>query len=41
LPTLSGASEGERTGMGIYFLAFVVLLTFMYLGYALFRAEKF
>jgi K+-transporting ATPase KdpF subunit len=33
--------EGERTGMGIYFLALVVLLTFVYLGYALFRPEKF
>jgi len=27
--------------MGIYFLAFVVLLTFAYLGYALFKPEKF
>jgi K+-transporting ATPase KdpF subunit len=31
----------ERTAMGIYFLALVVLLTFVYLGYALFRPEKF
>jgi len=27
--------------MGIYLLALVVLLTFVYLGYALFRPEKF
>jgi len=27
--------------MGIYFLALVILLTFVYLGYALFRPEKF
>jgi len=27
--------------MGIYFLALVVVLTFVYLGFALFRPEKF
>jgi K+-transporting ATPase KdpF subunit len=27
--------------MGIYFLGLVVLLTFVYLGYALFKPEKF
>jgi len=27
--------------MGIYFLGLVVLVTFVYLGYALFRPEKF
>jgi K+-transporting ATPase KdpF subunit len=27
--------------MGIYFLALVVLLGFVYLGYALFKPEKF
>jgi K+-transporting ATPase KdpF subunit len=29
------------SGMGIYFLGLVVLLTFVYLGYALFKPEKF
>ena len=27
--------------VGIYFLALVVVLTFVYLGYALFRPERF
>ncbi|MBV9354302.1 MAG: potassium-transporting ATPase subunit F [Chloroflexi bacterium] len=27
--------------VGVYFLLFVVLLRFIYLGYALFRPEKF
>jgi K+-transporting ATPase KdpF subunit len=27
--------------VGIYFLGLVVLLTFVYLGYALFKPEKF
>jgi hypothetical protein len=29
------------SSMGIYFLGLVVLLTFVYLGYALFKSEKF
>ena len=36
------AFDIRRSGdMGIYFLALVVLLTFVYLGFALFRPEKF
>jgi K+-transporting ATPase KdpF subunit len=34
-------SEGDAPGMGVYFLGLVVLLTFVYLFYALFRPEKF
>jgi K+-transporting ATPase KdpF subunit len=33
--------EPTVNGVGIYFLGLVVLLTFVYLGYALFRPEKF
>jgi K+-transporting ATPase KdpF subunit len=31
----------RRSGMGIYFLDLVVVLAFVYLGYALFHPEKF
>jgi K+-transporting ATPase KdpF subunit len=36
-----GSHQGRSGDMGIYFLALVVLLTFVYLGFALFRPEKF
>ena len=35
------AFDSRGGDMGIYFLALVVLLTFVYLGFALFRPEKF
>ena len=38
--SVASLSTGVRR-MGIYFLAFVVLLTFAYLGYVLFKPEKF
>jgi len=43
-PPLKGRGGGRvkaRRDMGIYFLALVVVLTFVYLGFALFRPEKF
>ncbi|HLZ31575.1 MAG TPA: potassium-transporting ATPase subunit F [Chloroflexota bacterium] len=36
-----GGRVKARRDMGIYFLALVVVLTFVYLGFALFRPEKF
>jgi K+-transporting ATPase KdpF subunit len=40
LPTNAPLAEGVIR-MGVYFLLLVVVLGFVYLGYALFRPEKF